>query len=153
MRHTLAVEGECLDHAVAIEPVAVAVAEALVLGRTVAPQDAGEFNGQAAPQIGQGRGEFGCTSAGETQKPRVLGERRGEVFLESRPRTDRQQQRHACRSAQRIAAGQLQVVHFEDSGHCIRTTTRCGASSGPMDTAAASKLGGPMKPRASFEKP
>ena len=73
MRHTLAVEGECLDHAVAIEPVAVAVAEALVLGRTVAPQDAGEFNGQAAPQIGQGRGEFGCTSAGETQKPRVLG--------------------------------------------------------------------------------
>ena len=151
--HARAVEGECLDHAVAIEPVAVAVAEALVLGGTVPPQDPREFSRQAAPQWGQGRGEFECAGAGERQEPWVLGQRRGEVFLQSGPCTRRQQQWYACGSAQRIAARKLRVVHFEDSGHRIGTTMRAGSSSGPMDTVAASKLGGPMKPRAPLEKP
>ena len=40
--HVASGKGEGLDHAVAVEPMSVTVTVALVLGRTVPPQDAGE---------------------------------------------------------------------------------------------------------------
>ena len=45
-----AVETERLHHAVAVEPVAVAMAEAVMLGRAIAPERAGQFGRELASQ-------------------------------------------------------------------------------------------------------
>ena len=146
-------EGKCLDHAVAVEPVAVAVAEALVLGWTIAPQDTGKFPGQAPTQRGEGGGELRRAGGRESQKPRVPRQPGGKVFLASGAGSGCKEEGNSCYRAQRVTAGELRDDHREDSGHRIATTIRCSPSSGPMVTAAAAKLGGPMKPRASLEKP
>ena len=52
--HAVSGKGEGLHHAVAVEPVAVAVAETIVLGRAVAPEHAGEIGRQAAERVVSG---------------------------------------------------------------------------------------------------
>ena len=80
MGHAGSGEGEGLHHAVAVEPVAVTVAEALVLGRTVPPQDAQEFGRQAAVQRRKRRREFFRAGCFEAEQPRFLGQRAGEAI-------------------------------------------------------------------------
>ena len=76
MAHAVSAEGEGLHHAVAVEPVAVAVAETVVLGRAVAPEHAGERGRQAAGKGCERRGELFGLSRGECEPALRGGQRR-----------------------------------------------------------------------------
>ena len=96
-----AVEAEGLHHAVAVEPVAVAVAEAVMLGRAVAPERAGELGREPAAQRLQRRGEAFRLRRGEGERLVFAGSAgcaRG---------PGGEQQRQASGGAERVPAGHL----------------------------------------------
>ena len=156
VRRSGAVEGACLDHAVAVEPMTVAVAEALVFRGSVAPQGPGQVGRQVS---GHGR-ERGSQSrrrgVREGQETRVPGQRCREILPPSGVHPEGEEHGGRREGAQRVAAREPRGVHSDDSRHLTVTTARTARATpapGPTETAAASKVGGPMKPRASLEKP
>ena len=115
--HAAPGKGEGLHHAVAVEPVAVAVAEALVLGRAVAPEHARESGRQAAGERRQRRRELFRRRRGEAEPALLRRERRGATgrIPARRPHAaGRQQDRQAAQRLQQRAAGEC-VRHRSDS--------------------------------------
>ena len=74
--HAGSAEGEGLHHAITVEPVAVTMAEALVLGRAVAPEHAREIGRQAAGKRRERCGKRLGLRRGKTRKALRGGERR-----------------------------------------------------------------------------
>ena len=153
MRHALAVERERLDHPVAVEPVAVAVAKTFVFGRPVAPEGAGQFGRQAARHRPEGRRDLGGVRIGEGEQPRVTGQALGEFLRGARLQPRGQHQRRARQEPDRVPAGECETVHRADSGQARSRTSRLVPASASRENAASSNDGGPMNPRASLEKP
>ena len=108
-------EGECLDHPVAVEPVAVAVAEALVLGRAVPPEGTGEAGREAPVQRRQRSGERLGSRGREAEQSGIPGERAREVLPGSGEGTRRHQDRQAGQRAQGRAAREFRA-HRQDPG-------------------------------------
>ena len=95
------VEPESLHHAVAVEPVAVAVAETVMLGRPVAPERAGELGREPAAERLQRRGQPFRLRGGEGERFVFAGNAgcaRG---------TGSKQQRQASGGAERVPAGNV----------------------------------------------
>ena len=130
------------------------MAEAVVLGRTVAPEHAGEIGRQTAREGRERRGE-GLGLRRRKGEPALRGgeRRRGCVPRHRRSPAGRHENRQGAERLQHRTAGGHAGHCCAPVGYSIATVTETTASLSPTVTAASSKLGGPMKPRAPLVKP